>query len=396
MIKILLVHNRYKQYGGEDATFEAERTLLESRGNMVKTLIFSNNEIDGLFSKIKTGVQLFYNFKSASLVKKAILDFKPDVIHVHNFFYSASPSIFYAAKKLQIPVVVTLQNYRLICSGSLLLRDLKPCRICIGQKFPLAGIKHKCHRGSVIETANLTFMTGIHKLMNTWETKIDRYIAVTKFAKEIYVNSSLKLTPEKVMVKPNSVSDIECETMGDRDSNFLFVGRLSEEKGIEVLLKAFSNSDCRIEIIGDGPLRSSVEEAASANSNITYHGYKDRIFILSKLRKCRALIMPSIWYECLPITILEAFSTGTPIIISDIENLNEIVTDGYNGIHFRTNDANDLLDKMHRFVRDHDKYHSFYKNSRQTYLSKYTPDVNYKNLITIYNSVISEKKLNIL
>lgn len=391
MIRILLVHNRYKQYGGEDATFDAEKTLLESRGNIVQTIVFTNNEIEGLLSKIKTGIQLFFNLKSAILIKKRILDFKPDIIHVHNFFYTASPSIFYAAKRLKIPVVVTLQNYRLICSGSLLLRDLKPCSLCVGQKFPFSGIKHKCHRGSSMETANITCMTGVHKLLNTWQKQIDQYIAVTEFAKGIYVNSSLKLAAERIVVKPNSVEDVNLDNIANRDLCFLYVGRLSEEKGITTLLKAFIDSEYLIEIIGDGPLRNLVEDAATYHSNIRYHGYKDRAFIISRLKKCRALIMPSIWYECLPITILEAFSTGTPIIISDIGNLNEIVTNQYNGLHFRTNDPMDLRNKINDFVINKDKYFVLYENARHTYLSKYTPNLNYENLMAIYNNLILSK-----
>jgi glycosyltransferase involved in cell wall biosynthesis len=232
--------------------------------------------------------------------------------------------------------------------------------------------------------------TGIHKLLDTWNTKVTRYIAVTEFGRAKYINSSLKLSPEKIVVKPSSVSDSEYLPVEQRDDYFLFIGRLSKEKGIEVLLKAFEGSSSPLEIIGDGPLRALVEGAASSNPNIQYSGYRDKEYITSRLKKSRAMLFPSVWYECLPVTILEAFSTGTPVIISDGKNLNEIVTHGVNGIHFKSNDPDDLKNKVNEFSVHYDLYKDLYVNARKTYDEKYTHQVNYNNLINIYQTVIND------
>ncbi|MCA6378182.1 MAG: glycosyltransferase family 4 protein [Cytophagales bacterium] len=383
-MRILLVHNRYKQYGGEDAVVEAERALLANNGHLVELLIFDNDRLSGLFSKIGIGLQLIYNRKSYRKLENKIKEFKPEIIHIHNIFYMASPSVLYAASKYRIPTVVSLHNYRLICSGALLMRDSKPCTLCIQEKFPIYGVKYSCHRNSKLETAQLTFVTGIHKLINTWNLKVSRYIALTEFARSQFIDSSLGILPEKIVVKPSSVTDCGFSSVRERENYFLFVGRLSEEKGVNVLLKTFQDRKIRLEIIGDGLLRSQVTSASAAHNNIHYWGYKDKPFIISRIKKCIALIVPSIWYEGLPITILEAYSTGTPVIVSDLENLNEIVTHGYNGIHFSANDPADLLRCIEEFDLNSRYYADLYSNARETYLSKFTPEINHQNLLNLY------------
>jgi glycosyltransferase involved in cell wall biosynthesis len=391
-LKILLIHNKYKHSGGEDSVFENEKALLEKYNHNVKTLFFNNNEIEGIAEKIKLTYKLLYNRTSEKIVDQAITYFKPDVIHVHNLFYIASPSILFSAYKNNIPVVLTLHNYRLICSGSLLMRNSKPCELCINKKFPIDGIKYGCHHNSVIGTAQLTLTTGMHKVLKTWNEKVSMYISQTEFARQKFINSSLNLLPEQIVVKPTSTDNVEPSDFHERENYFLFVGRLSEEKGVEVLLKAFEGKKTTIEIIGDGPLKHMVEKLSATNANIIYSGYRDKSYIISRLRKCKALIVPSICYESIPTTILEAFSTGTPIIISDIGNLNEIVSHKYNGVHFKTNDPTDLNRIVDDFNRNNFQYELLYQNARKTYLEKYTPEINYKNLIDIYNSAIKFKR----
>lgn len=194
----------------------------------------------------------------------------------------------------------------------------------------------------------------------------------------------------KVVVKANSVKDAEPSGFSERGKHFLFIGRLSQEKGIETLLTAFSGKEFLLEIIGDGPLRGSVEQAILKNLNITYFGHKDNAFIISRLSKCTALIVPSIWYEGLPTTILEAFSTGTPVISSNIGNLNEIVSHGFNGLQFEPNSPEDLFRIVKDFSENLLQYKALYENARKTYIENYSPEINYTNLINIYNETIRE------
>ncbi len=399
-MKILIIHNKYLKYGGEDSVFDSEKRLLEQNGNEVETLIFDNQALQGI-AKLKMIYSIFYNNHSEKLLTDKIKTFQPQIIHVHNFFYDASPSIFYVANKYNIPVVQTLHNYRLICAGALLLRDNKPCELCINQKFPLAGIKHKCFGNSYLKTTQLTLMTSLHKYLGTWKEKITTYICLTEFAKSKIANSSLQIPLENITVKANCTEDVGYQHIKDnkREDFYLFIGRLSKEKGIYILLEAAKKSGCKLEIIGDGELKELVEKAAQMHPNIIYHGFQQKDFITNKLKTCKTLIFPSIWYEGMPLTILEAFSAGTPIIASDIDNINELITDNYNGVHFHYGNASDLAEKIQyfedNFNNNFQNIAHLYTQARLTYEQKYTPGIIYKQLIAIYEKTIEKKKLQI-
>jgi len=386
-MRILQVHNKYLQKGGEDTVLENEKNLLLSYGHEVEQLLFDNSHIQGT-EKLKILYKSIFNIKSARILRKKIEEFKPDVIHVHNFFYIASPSVFYESKKQGIPVIFTIHNFRLVCSGSLLLREGAVCELCINKTFPFMGIRHKCFQNSTLKTAQLTLTTGLHKIWGTWRNKIDRYIALTNFTKSKLINSSLQLTNEKISIKPNFVEDTGANDSAHRKNFFLFVGRLSKEKGIDTLLKAANIHAFDLEIIGGGEMQGLVEEYAQKNPRIIYHGFQQKDFILEKMKFSKALIFPSVWYEGMPLTLLECLSTGTPVIISDIDNLNEMVTDHHNGLHFKTGNAVDLAEKIKLFEKD--DFKALYENARNTYLTKYTPEINYKILMDIYQGVIKK------
>lgn len=385
-MRVLVVHNRYLQFGGEDTTFEQEVSLLRRNGHDVETLVFDNLQIVGLWGIIRTAASLFYNFNSRRRITAVLYRFEPDIIHVHNFFYVASPSIFYAARRRGTPVIVTLQNFRLICSGALLMRDAQVCELCVKSTFPISGIRYKCHRHSRAQTAALTAVTAIHKVIGTWNNVVSHYIAVTEFTKGKFVNSSLAIVPDRISVKPNSTKDFGVGS--ERGSQFLYVGRLAVEKGIDALIRAFLNSDFELRVIGDGPLGPLVRHLAKSNSRISFLGLQRKEKVIEELKRCKALVFPSVWYECLPLTIIEAFSTGTPVVISDIDNLNSIVTDGFDGVHFKTNDSDSLEGALKRLCRVLDEGVDLNGNARKTYLEKYSEGRNYEQLLSIYEKVL--------
>ncbi len=389
-MKILLIHNTYLKYGGEDTVFEAEKQLLEQNGNEVETLIFDNTLLQGI-EKIKLIYNIFYNNKSAKLLKSKLKEFKADIIHVHNFFYLASPAIFYVANECKIPIAQTMHNYRLICAGALLLRDERVCELCVSKKIPLEGIKHKCFNNSFLQTTQLTLMTGLHKYLGTWKNKIDTYICLTEFAKSKFSNSSLQIPINKISVKPNFTEDMGVSKVKRKDF-YLFVGRLSKQKGIDILLEAAKNQGFKLEIIGDGEMREYVEKMAEIHQNIIYHGFQQKNWIMDKLKACKALIFSSISYEGMPLTILEAFATGTPIIASDIDNVRDFIQDNVNGLHFKYGNATDLAEKVAFFEENSSKLSHFYTQARATYEAHYTPEKNYQQLIKIYQDTIERHK----
>ena len=393
-MKILLIHNRYKQKGGEDSVFDAEYELLKKHGNQVEELIFDNNNIQSLKDKVSISFKIVFNHYSKKMLKIVIRRFKPDIIHIHNLFYVASPSILYEASKQNIPVVLTLHNYRLICAGALLLRNAKPCELCIKQVFPVHGIIHRCHNNSFVKTTQIALITNIHKILGTWKNRVQKFIVLTEFSKSIFMQSSLKIDSTKIEVKPNFVQDCGEGEFKSRKSFFLFIGRLSLEKGIKTLLESFDKTGIKLEIIGDGPLKSMVERHCLENETSKYWGFQNKTFIVDKLKNCKALIFPSIWYEGMPITILEAFAAGTPVIASNIGNINTMVKDGYNGFHFATGDPEALKRKI-KEAMSNKNLQIYSKNARISYETHYTPKKNYERLMNIYQNLLDVDKENI-
>jgi glycosyltransferase involved in cell wall biosynthesis len=385
-VKILILHNKYKIPGGEDAVVLNEAHLLEEYGHDVKVFYFSNEDINGIVSKIKSGVNAFYSYKSKAEVKRVIESFSPDVIHVHNYFPKFSPSIFYLAKGMDIPIVQTIHNYRYICPGALLLRDENICELCISKTFALPAIRNRCYRNSYLETGVVTSINYVHNKLGTWQSKIDRLITLTEFAKQKFLESSFSAPKKKYIVKPNFVEDFGFNF--ERGDHFLFVGRLSKEKGIDILLNAFKSNHLPLVIVGGGPLEEEVRLAASRHENIIFKGYQKPEDVREQMKSCKALIFPSIWYEGMPMTILEAFSTGCPVVVSAIGGMAELVSDGYDGLHFEVGNSEDLILKLDSIEL------AMNRNARNTYEKKYSPTRNYQSLIEIYTQVIDEKATN--
>ncbi len=387
-MKILFIHNRYKQFGGEEVAVEQESELLSAKGHAVKVLFFDNEKLTSFYSKLTTALQAIYNFSSARKAKKAIKEFSPDIIHVHNLFFSASPSVLYVSKRNKIPVILTLHNYRLVCSNALLLRDNKVCELCVNKRLPLHGIRYKCYHNSMAASALVTAITGTHKLLNTWKNKVSVYIALNEFSRNRFLQSSLELPAGKMVTKPNFVFD-PGEGDAGRDEFFLFTGRIVKEKGVETLLNSFAAmQDKKLVIIGDGPERISLQEQFKSCLNIEFRGYLNKPDVLTAMKRSKACICPSLWYEGSPLTILEAFATGTPVIASNLGSMKETIKDGYNGLHFIAGDINDLRAKVELLIQLTTNNKDLYKNARQTYLEKYHPEVHYNSIINIYEQTI--------
>jgi glycosyltransferase involved in cell wall biosynthesis len=390
-MRILLIHNKYQQKGGENVVFEAECELLEKNGHTVEKILFDNRQIKTGMDKFLAGVKSLYNFESADVVESAIISFKPDVIHVHNLFPIASPAIFFVAQKHEVPVVATLHNYRLICPSATLFHNGKIYEKSIYSLFPLDAIYQGVYRNSRIQTASAVLMTGIHKILGTWKNKVDRYIVLTDFAKRKFLNSGLGVAADKMVVKPNFTADPGAG-MYPREDYFLFIGRLTEEKGINTVLDCAKLSKANIKIIGDGPLRAEVEKQASLHSNIQYLGFQDKETIIDALKRCKALLFTSLWYEGFPMTILEAFAAGTPVICSKLGGPGEIVENNISGLHYTPGNVQELSQKMQLLSQDRGLVVSLGKGARRVFEQKYAEDINYQMLLNIYLDVVKLKK----
>jgi glycosyltransferase involved in cell wall biosynthesis len=390
-MRILLIHNKYQQKGGENVVFEAECELLEKNGHTVEKILFDNRQIKTGMDKFLAGVKSLYNYESADLVEAAILNFRPDVIHVHNLFPIASPAIFFVAQKYEVPIVATLHNYRLICPSATLFHDGKIYEKSIHHLFPLDAIYQGVYRNSRIQTASVVLMTAVHKILGTWKNKVDRYIVLTDFAKRKFLNSCLDVPADKMVVKPNFTVDPGAGNY-PREDYFLFIGRLTEEKGINTVLECAKNSNVKIKIIGDGPLRAEVEKQAAIYPNIQYLGFQDKETIIDALKRCRALLFTSLWFEGFPMTILEAFAAGTPVICSKLGGPGEIVGNLVSGLHYTPGNVKELGEKIQLLLQDNSMVAKLGKGARYVFEQKYAEDINYQMLLNIYMDVVKLKK----
>jgi glycosyltransferase involved in cell wall biosynthesis len=395
-LRILYVHTKYLQSaGGEDTTVQAESELMRSKKHEVLVHFFDNGKIaKEPLGKLKAGIYAIYNRSAAAEIRKVIEVFKPDVVHVHNFFFAASPSVLREVKKLRIPLVVTIQNYRLICANALLLRNNKVCELCVSHDFPWYGVKYKCYHGSAIQSASIGAMAAIHKWIGTWEKVVDRYITPSFFSRNKLIHSSFNVDAKKISVKPNFIPDPGIDAVRKRKDFFLFVGRLSTEKGVNVLLEAWKElSDHQLVVAGDGPERERLQSDYSGLKNIQFAGLRTKEEIITLMKECRALIFPSIWYEGLPLTIIEGFATGTPLIASDLGAMSEMIQSGLNGLLFQAGSIEHLRATVHQFnsiVSNGDD--SMYHGARKTYLEKYHPEKCYAEIMNIYDAVTIEKR----
>ncbi|WP_207421485.1 glycosyltransferase [Desertivirga brevis] len=385
-MKILLIHTSYAERGGEDSVFSNEVDLLSEVAE-VDTLTFTNT--GSTLNVIKKFLLAPWNFEASARLRKKVKEFKPDVIHIHNWHFAASPAIIRAAKGMNIPVVMTLHNYRLLCPSANLFFNGQIFTDSLKKGFPWKAVFKKVYRNSAVQTFWLSFVLQLHRSIGTWR-KVDQYIALTDFGKGLFLNSPLRLNQDQVVTKGNFVSDNGYALEG-REKHFLYVGRLTKDKGIEVLLEAFSKVDAHLKIIGDGPLKEKVLAAVKDNPRIKYEGLKKHSEISVEMKRATALIFPSVWYEGMPMTILEAFSSATPVIASDLGAMKSLITDCYNGLLFDAGSDPSLKLALEKWQRlDQGEKESYRLNARRTFEQHYTPERNLNSILSIYKKTIDQ------
>jgi exopolysaccharide biosynthesis WecB/TagA/CpsF family protein len=393
-MKILLAHNSYQQAGGEDAVVAAEAALLAERGHQVITYRRSNEELngDGLIGQALVGLRTTWSSRSHREIAQLLKREKPDVAHFHNTFPLISPAAYYACEEIGVPVVQTLHNYRLLCPGANFLRDGQVCEACLQQPLAWTGIAHGCYRGSRGATAAVAAMQTAHRGMRTWQTKVNVYIALSEFARRKFIEGGLP--GNRIVVKPNFVKgDFRQKTGPGKYA--LFVGRLSEEKGVLVLLSAWRKMRAAIplRIVGDGPLleRLSREAKESPLPWVELTGRQTPEEVRSSLLGASVLISPSICYENFPLAIAESFASAVPVIGSRLGSIAEIVQDGITGLHFEAGNAADLAAKVEWAWNHPEELVRMGSAARARYEANYTVARNYEVLMDTYHRATRQR-----
>lgn len=356
--------------------------MLRSRGHTVIPYILSNSRIERL-SRLGVALGTVWSGETYKNIKSLIERYRFDIVHVHNFFPLVSPSVYYAAHSVGVPVIQTLHNFRLLCCNAVLFRNGNICETCINESIGWSGFRYACYQENRLLSGITAASFAIHHCMGTWKHKVNRYIALTEFAKKKFIAGGIP--PKKIAVKSNFMEFDPGVSLQEGDFA-LFVGRLTAEKGIHTLLRAWRRlSNVSLMIAGDGPLRSLVSDAAASNSLITYLGSVSNERVLKLIKTSRFVLVPSEWYEHFPMIIIESFSCARPVLASNIGSLKEIITSGENGILFEPGDFRDLADQAARLWRHKDLTKKLARNARKCYEAKYTEELNYRQLIGIYN-----------
>ena len=379
--RVLVVHNAYQQRGGEDAVVEAEVALLKAYGHEVLEYRRDNAEIAGM-SKSRLLGETLWSARTVRELTARTRNFSPDLIHVHNTFPLISPAIYWATDRLSVPVVQTLHNFRLICLNALFLREGKVCEDCMGH-VPWRGVARACYRGSRAASATMAGMLMLHRGLGTYGTKVARYIALNEFCRGKFIEGGLPA--ERVVVKPNFV-DFDAPQPSPRDG-LLFVGRLSAEKGVSTLAQSMALlPDTRLRVVGDGPEAHLLRSLCGVTRLGRLPGDEVRL----EMSRASALVLPSICYENFPRTIAEAYACGLPVIASRLGVMAELVEDGRTGLLFAPGDAHDLARKIAWAEQHPEEMRTMGNNARHEYEAKYTPEINYRQLMSIYGQAIAE------
>ncbi len=393
---ILAVHNFYSSAtpSGESRVFDAERHLLERNGQKVSGFVRHSDEIlaQGTWGVLKGALATPWNPWSSSSIARAIDEFKPDVVHVHNTFPLISPSIFREIGK-RAARVLTLHNYRLVCPAAIPMRDGKVCTDCIDRRSVMPSLIHGCYRSSRIATAPMAASVALHRWLGTWRNEVDAFIALSDFQKQKMAEAGLPR--HKIHVKPNFFpGSPDVVPWTDRLESVVFAGRLSAEKGVRTLIDAWRQWGAEappLRIVGDGPLRAELEKKASGLP-VTFLGQMSAEHAQKQIASARLLVLPSEWFEGFPMVVREAFAFGTPAAVSDLGPLPSIVADGMCGVVFPASQPDALMESVRRVWYQPAEMERMGQNARREFEQKYSENSNYQTSMTIYEAAIAENK----
>ena len=385
-MKILQIHNRYREAGGEDSVARAEVELLRSAGYDV----VEHGVENPVSARAAAGAlaRSPWNGTSARALRRVAERHRPDVAHVHNTWYALTPAIVPALREANIPVVATVHNYRLMCTNALLFRDGHPCEDCVGRQ-PWPGVRHRCYRGSTVASAAAAVTISLHRARRTWHDGVDRLVAPSTFLRDKLVSAGLPA--DRIQVKPHSCADPGPRSAPPSSSTtVLFVGRLVPEKGIHALFDAWEAArvpGLELTVVGAGPLRDDLERRRVEGTRLL--GWQPDAEVRRLMLEARALVFPSVWYEVFGMTIVEAMASGLPVLTTDRGGPPELVRELGPDWTVAAGETDAWATALHR-LRDDDLVDETGRRARRLWETHYTPEAALTALTDIYGSVARE------
>jgi glycosyltransferase involved in cell wall biosynthesis len=382
-VKILQIHTQYRQPGGEDSVAANEAELLRDAGHSV--IEHREQNPTGALAAGGDMIRAVWNPAAGRHVRELVETHRPDVTHIHNTWYHLSPSVFRAAKDGGSPTVLTLHNYRLACANAMLLRDGKPCELCVASQNPWYGVRYKCYLDNYTQSLASASTIAFNRRRGTWRKDVDLILALTGFARDRFIESGIPA--DRITVKPNFVLDPGPRKQPVEDSDVvLFVGRLTSEKAPDVLVDAWERAglDYQLDVIGVGPLDDALRRRGVRN--VTLRGQLNQQAVRDAMLSARALVLPSIWYEGLSMVLLEALAAGLPVIASDIGPIPEVVAALGPDWLAKPGDAADLAKRLAQLT-DATAVAATGAAARSLYEQKYSADRGLADLEAVYERV---------
>ncbi|MEE9403823.1 MAG: glycosyltransferase family 4 protein [Algisphaera sp.] len=383
-MKILQCHNVYQQVGGEDSVVADERRMLESHGHTVVQYTRHNDEVEKL-SKLRLAAGTVWSRRTVREITELIARESPDIAHFHNTLPLMSPAVYSAAHRAGIPTVQTLHNYRFLCPKATFFRDDQLCEKCLPKRVKWPAIQHACYRDDRLASATVTAMLTIHGMRGTYHRDVDAYIACSPFTRDKMIEGGLPA--DRIHYKPNFEPSIPQVGRGD-GGYALYLGRLSPEKGVTVLVDTWRRlPGRRLEVIGRGPQQDLVDALAAERPNdVVRHHWVDDDELNRLLSGAALLVLPSMNYEGFPKVIVESFARGLPVVASNVGAMAAVIRDGENGRLARFGDAEDFARVIAQTLDDPAGLAQMRINARRDFEENYTADINHDLLMQVYDA----------
>ncbi len=403
-MRLLFANNFYYLRGGAEKVFLDEMALLSEKGHDIAlfTRNFSGNlpsehskffaspieyEDVSLTVKLSSAFKMIYSFETKRKFLELIDFFKPDIIHGHNIYGRLTTSVIDAARKRRVPFILTLHDYKLICTSYLMLNKGRVCERCISGST-INCILTRCHKNSLAASSVYTVESLFNNFFRKHDT-VNYFICPSRFL--IKKHSEAGWPEDKLIHIPNFVRASDFEPEYSNEGYILFAGRLSKEKGVLTLLDAVEGLDVILKIVGDGPMRAEYEKHVLNNniSNVVFEGYKSGKELKALFRGSSFIVMPSEWYENAPISILEAFAYGKPVIGSEIGGIPEMVIEGETGMLFDPGDTEGLREKITSLLSSPSKVKNMGRNARKMVVNNHNAEEHFKSIMKVYEKVLS-------
>ncbi len=384
-MRVLQVHNRYRRLGGEDQVADLEVEQLRLAGHEVDRYL-THNPVSRRAAVRDLAMSPWNPFRAKDLAKY-VSETKPDVVHVHNTWFHLTNATLRAIRQAGAPVVVTMHNYRSVCPSYSLMRDGAVCLTCVEKQSPWSGVRHGCYNNSRVLTLAPAMSIVVAKKKEVWHNDVDVIVVLTETAKEVLGRGGLPT--DRMMVKPNfGVDPGERINQPSSSHRLMFVGRLTEEKGIRPLLEAWRRDrpeGLTLDVVGEGPLEHLLP---ADDPTVEFHGWLDQGEVLKRMLDARGLVFPSQWFEVFPLTLLEGMASGLPILSTKLGSMVAVLGDDHP--LFSGLDASEIGDGLQAFS-DGELVDSAGALGRQRFLENYTAETTLDRLLEIYEEAIRRR-----